>query len=76
MGKITKLKGYAKPLHRLTQRQVKRVLLEGWAIVVGILFKNLMFYLSICFNQQKMLLYKRHFFYFKCLDLSVSLVSL
>ena len=27
-GKITKLKRYAKPLHRLTQRQVKKVVVE------------------------------------------------
>ena len=31
MGKITKLKRYAKALHRLTQRQVKKVVLGRWA---------------------------------------------
>ena len=55
----------------------RRGRLRGWCLRVGPLvveiLKNLMFYLSICFNQQRRLLYKRRFFYFKCLDPPVSL---
>ena len=57
-GKNNKIKTLRKSLHRITQRQIERTVFGRWTPCCRNTLRKSDVYLSICFNQEKRLLYK------------------